>query len=101
MAREPMVRPAWERHLQTVLTALIAAGIVWLAASVMTLLTAFARFEERLDAFEANDDKRTLAMEQLAQNSATKAEHDRDMGRVGAQLNDHEQRLRRIESRRN
>lgn len=99
MTREPMVRPAWERHLQTILTALIAAGIVWLAASVMTLLTAFARFEERLDAFEANDDKRTVAMEQLAQNSATKAEHDRDMTRVGESLQDHEQRIRRLEHR--
>lgn len=99
MAREPMVRPTWERHLQTVLIGLIAAGIVWIAGSTMTLLTSVARVETRLDVFEANDTKRTQAIEQLAANGATKAEHDRDMSRVGETLSDHEARIRRLEHR--
>lgn len=99
MAREPMMRPTWERHLQTALMTVAVALIAWVGSSLLALLTSVARFEVKMDAFQGDIAKQAQAMHTLAQNSATKAEHDRDMVRVGETLTDHEQRIRRLEHR--
>lgn len=100
MAPQQQKHAGMERHVQTILLSVITASILWFAASVAGLREDMARIQERLAQVTGDLTDATHAIKALANNSATKAEHDRDMARVGETLTDHERRLRRIETER-
>lgn len=95
--RDPNGRGAFERHAQTVLQVVIAAGILGLANFAWESQRTFGQLQAELSSIGTDLSRLSRSVEGLTQNAETKADHDRDMATVAERLIDHEKRIRDME----
>lgn len=89
-----------ERHIQTIGISIITAALIALATFTYNAVEKLARLDERFQGVSYDLQQATDAIERLATTAESKTDHDRDMARTNARLDDHENRLRTLESSR-
>lgn len=86
-------RSALERHAQTVILAIIVGLMSWVGVSITQTRETMVRLEERVGALSTLVDE----LRRSANGAYTRAEADRDFGRITGRVDDIERRLRNVE----
>lgn len=89
---------AMERHIQTILLALVTAAILSIAKFGYEAAQTFARLDERLNNMAIDLGRASSAIDTLAKAAETKSDHDTDLNAQGRVIGDHEARIRALEN---
>lgn len=82
-----------ERHAQTLIGLVVAALLGWVGMTVQDLTTTVARMEEKIVSLERQID----ILQANTRDRYTKQDASRDLGVVQKMLDDHAERIRRLE----
>lgn len=87
-------RPAWERHLQSLLMVMVAGLIGWVGLSITGIREDNVRMSERISALTATVER----LEERLSISLTAPQVQRELEARDMRIEDHEKRIRTLEN---